>query len=111
MFNPGTPQGKERPKETGKEPEPDMDALCGDWTGGRKKPALLIFKAAPGYLIAPGKKPKKDETGECYLIHSVDGKLCFNAGKGTVCLAYDAETDTLTLFPGGEYARVPESKS
>ena len=25
----------------------EADALCGDWKGGRKKPDLLIFKAAP----------------------------------------------------------------
>lgn len=51
------------------EPEPlNLDALCGDWKSVRKQPALLIFKALPGYMIALGKKPKKDETGECYLI-------------------------------------------
>lgn len=91
------------------EPEPlNLDALCGDWKGVRKQPALLIFKAAPGYMIALGKKPKKDETGECYLIRNMEGNLCFNAGKGNVYLAYDGEKDTITLYPGGGYTRIDE---
>ncbi|MFV0326422.1 MAG: DUF3876 domain-containing protein [Bacteroides xylanisolvens] len=91
------------------EPEPlNLDALCGDWKSVRKQPALLIFKAAPGYMIALGKKPKKDETGECYLIRNVEGNLCFNAGKGNVYLAYDGEKDTITLYPGGGYTRIDE---
>jgi hypothetical protein len=95
--------------ETKTEPEPlNLDALCGDWKSVRKQPALLIFKAAPGYMIALGKKPKKDETGECYLIHNIEGNLCFNAGKGNVYLAYDGEKDTITLYPGGGYTHIDE---
>lgn len=91
------------------EPEPlNLDALCGDWKSVRKQPALLIFKTAPGYMIVLGKKPKKDETGECYLISNMEGNLCFNAGKGNVYLAYDGEKDTITLYPGGEYTRIDE---
>lgn len=86
----------------------NLDALCGDWKSVCKQPALLIFKAAPGYMIALGKKPKKDETGECYLIHNIEGNLCFNAGKGNVYLAYDEEKDTITLYPGGGYTRIDE---
>jgi len=99
----------ETDKEREKETEPlNLDALCGDWKSVRKQPALLIFKAAPGYMIALGKKPKKDETGECYLIRHIEGNLCFNAGKGNVYIAYDKEKDTLTLYPGGGYTRMGE---
>lgn len=99
----------ERGNETKTAAEPlNLDALCGDWKSVRKQPALLIFKAAPGYMIALGKKPKKDETGECYLIHNIEGNLCFNAGKGNVYLAYDGEEDTITLYPGGGYLRMDE---
>jgi hypothetical protein len=95
--------------ETKTEPEPlNLDALCGDWKSVRKQPALLIFKATPGYMVALGKKPKKDETGECYLIRNMEGNLCFNAGKGNVYLAYDREKDTITLYPGGGYTRMDE---
>ncbi len=97
--------------ETDKEKEPErlnLDALCGDWKSVRKQPALLIFKAVPGYMIALGKKPKKDETGECYLIRHIEGNLCFNAGKSNVYIAYDREKDTITLYPGGGYTRMDE---
>jgi hypothetical protein len=97
--------------ETDKEKEPEalnLDALCGNWKSVRKQPALLIFKAAPGYMIALGKKPKKDETGECYLIRHIEGNLCFNAGKGNVYIGYDGEKDTITLYPGGGYTRMDE---
>ena len=97
--------------ETDKEKEPErlnLDALCGDWKSVRKQPVLLIFKAAPGYMITLGKKPKKDETGECYLIRHIEGNLCFNAGKGNVYIAYDGEKDTITLYPGGGYTRMDE---
>ncbi len=87
----------------------EADALCGDWKGGRKKPDLLIFKAAPGYMIALGKKPKNDEVGDCWLIHEFKGNLSFNAGDGIVILSYDKETDKLTLYPGGEYCRAEEA--
>lgn len=101
----------ETDKDEEKETEPlNLDALCGDWKSVRKQPALLIFKAAPGYMIALGKKPKKDETGECYLIRHMEGNLCFKAGKGNIYLAYDREKDTITLYPGGGYARVSESQ-
>ena len=97
--------------ETKKEAEPlNLDALCGDWKSVCKQPALLIFKAAPGYMIALGKKPKKEETGECYLIRYMEGNLCFNAGKGNVYLAYDGEKDAITLYPGGGYTRMDESQ-
>ena len=93
------------------EPEPlNLDALCGDWKSVCKQPALLIFKAAPGYMAALEKKPKKDETGECYLIRNVEGNLCFNGGKGNVYLAYDGEKDTISLYPGGRYTRMDESQ-
>ena len=99
----------ETDNEAKTEPEPlNLDALCGDWKSVRKQSALLIFKAPPGYMIALGKKPKKDETGECYLIHNVEGNLCFNAGKGNVYLAYNGEKDTITLYPGGMYTRIDE---
>lgn len=99
----------ETDKDEEKEAEPqNLDALCGDWKSVCKQPALLIFKAAPGYMIALGKKPKKDETGECYLIRHMEGNLCFNAGKGNVYLAYDGEKDTITLYPGGGYTRMGE---
>jgi hypothetical protein len=97
--------------ETDKEKEPErlnLDALCGDWKSVRKQPALLVFKAAPGYMIALGKKPKKVETGECYMIRHIEGNLCFNAGKGNVYIAYDGEKDTITLYPGGGYTRMDE---
>jgi hypothetical protein len=95
--------------ETKTEPEPlNLDALCGDWKSIRKQPSLLIFKTAPGYMIALGKKPKKDETGECYMIRNIEGNPCFNAGKGNVYLAYDGEKDTITLYPGGGYTRIDE---
>lgn len=95
--------------ETKKEAEPlNLDALCGDWKSVCKQPSLLIFKAAPGYMAVLGKKPKKDETGECYLIRNMEGNLCFNAGKGNVYLAYDREKDTVTLYPGGGYTRMGE---
>ena len=97
--------------ETDKEKEPErlnLDALCGDWKSVRKQPALLVFKAAPGYMIALGKKPKKVETGECYMIRHIEGNLCFNGGKGNVYIAYDGEKDTITLYPGGGYTRMDE---
>ena len=97
--------------ETDKEKESErlnFNALCGDSKSVCKQPALLIFKAAPGYMIALGKKPKKDETGECYLIRHTEGNFFFNAGKGNVYLAYDSEKDTLTLYPGGGYTRMDE---
>ena len=106
VVKPETLQNRQQSQKT---PPLDMDALCGDWKGGRKKPDLLIFKAAPGYMIASGKKPKRGETGECYLIHSIGGNLCYNAGEGTVYLSYEQETDTITLYPGGEYSRVEEA--
>ena len=98
-------------RDSEEEPDPfDLDAMCGEWKSVRKQPDLLIFKAAPGHLIALGKKPKKDETGECYLIHNVQGHLCFNAGKGNVYLAHDDEEDTIILYPGGRYTRVDEPR-
>lgn len=95
-------------KETKKEEPLNLDALCGDWKSVCKQSALLIFKAAPGYMVVLGKKPKKDETGECYLIRHIEGNLCFNAGKGNVYIAYDGEKDTITLYPGGGYTRMDE---
>lgn len=98
----------EMDREPEKEEPLNLDALCGEWKSVRKQPALLIFKAAPGYMIALGKKPRKDETGECYLIGQIEGNLCFNTGKGNVYLAYDGEKDTITLYPGGGYTRIDE---
>ncbi len=99
----------EMDRETEKEAEAlNLDALCGNWKSVRKQPALLIFKAAPGYMVVMGKKPKKDETGECHLIRHIEGNLCFNAGKGNVYIAYDGEKDTITLYPGGGYTRMDE---
>ena len=86
--------------------ELDLDALCGDWKGGKKKSDLLIFKAAPGYMIALGKKPKNGDVGDCYLIHEFRGNICFNAGDGAVIISYDEKQEAITLFPGGEYKRV-----
>lgn len=89
------------------EPE-NLDVLCGEWKSAGKKPAMLIFKAAPGYMIVLGKKPKKHEAEECYLIRNMDGNLCFNTGKGIVYLAYDEYKDTISLYPGGGYTRMDE---
>lgn len=100
-----------RGKHPEKEDEPlNLDVLCGDWKGGKKKPDLLVFKAEPGYMIALGKKPENGAVADCYLIHSFRGYLCFNAGDGAVILSYDKEKDTITLFPGGEYSRMAETK-
>ena len=96
-----------------KDDEPEtlnIDVLCGDWKGGRKKPDLTIFKAEPGYMAAFGKKPKNGEVGDCYLIDKVNGNLCVRISEGYVYLSHDCETDTLNLFPGGEYTRVSEKK-
>lgn len=93
---------KRKPEAKGYDPE----VLVGDWKGGKRQPDLTIFKASPGYMIALGKKPKKGETGDCYLLHEVGEKLCFNPGFGETFLHYDAEADTITLYPGGEYTRV-----
>ena len=96
---------------TEREPEPlNLDALCGEWKSTRKQPGLLIFKAAPGYMAALGKKLKKGETGSCYLIHSIGNNLCFNSPAGMVYLSYEDESDVITLYPGGQYTRVPEKK-
>ena len=84
----------------------NLDTLCGEWKSIGKKPAMLIFKAAPGYMVVLGKKPKKNEADECYLIYNVDGNPCFNAGKGIVYLAYDEDKETITLYPGGGYTRM-----
>ncbi|HHV86288.1 MAG TPA: DUF3876 domain-containing protein [Petrimonas sp.] len=88
----------------------NLDPLCGDWKGGKKKPDMQIFKAAPGYLIALGKKPKNDEVGDCWLIHEFRGNVCFDAGDGVVVISYDKEKDTISLYPGGEYTRMEETK-
>lgn len=97
----------DKEEEKGAETQ-NLDALCGDWKSVCKQPVLLIFKAPPGYMIALGKKPKKEETGECYLIRHMEGNLCFNVSKGNVYLAYDGEKDTITLYPGGRYTRMDE---
>lgn len=106
------PTGKDKTeKEKKKKPEPlDLDVLCGDWKGGKKKPDLMIFKGEPGYMAAWGKLPKKGETGNCYLIHEDNGRLCVGMGDGFVFLYYNKETDTITLYPGGEYTRVPPTE-
>lgn len=99
----GAPEPDE---EAENEPEAlNLDALCGEWTT-RRKCELLIFKAEPGYMVALGKKPKKGETGDCYLLHNGGDCLCFNAGFGTTHLWHDEQTDTITLYPGGKYTRV-----
>lgn len=88
----------------------NLDPLCGDWKGGKKKPDMQIFKAAPGYLVALGKKPKNDEVGDCWLIHEFRGNVCFDAGDGVVVIFYDKEKATINLYPGGEYTRMEETK-
>lgn len=88
----------------------NLDALCGDWKGGKRKPDLMIFKAAPGYMAAWGKKPKGDEVGDCYLITEINGNPCVSMGSGFVYLSYDSETDTLNVHPGGQYTRVTTGK-
>lgn len=97
---------------TNEEPEPlNLNALVGEWRGGKPNPCLLIFKAAPGYMAALcRKKPKQGEEGSCYLIHRVGDNLCFNSPSGMVCLTHDREADVITLYPGGSYSRVPEAK-
>lgn len=105
VIDPGAMRGEEQ-----QIPAPqalNLDALCGEWKSGRRKADLMIFKAAPGYMAAWGKKPKKDETGDCYLITEVNGNPCVSMGSGFVYLSYDSETDTLNVHPGGEYKRVP----
>lgn len=97
--------GGERPEKEAL----DIDHLCGEWSGGKKKPDLRIFKAAVGYVAAFGKKPKRDETGECFLIDKVNGNLCILIGNGYVYLSYDGENDKLNLYPGGEYSRIEEA--
>ncbi|WP_080904057.1 DUF3876 domain-containing protein [Parabacteroides sp. Marseille-P3160] len=100
-----------RGKRSVREAEPlNLDVLCGDWKSCKKKPDLLIFKAEPGYMIALGKKPENGMVADCYLIQNFQGNLCFYAGDGAVILSYDKEGDTITLFPGGEYNRVEETK-
>lgn len=92
-------------------PQPlNLDHLCGDWKGGKKKPDLMIFKGEPGYMAAWGKMPKKGETGSCYLIHEAGGRLCVGMGDGIVFLYYNKESDTLMLYPGGEYTRAISDK-
>ena len=104
------PNGRENSREKRTEKEAmNLDHLCGDWKGSKRKQNLLIFKAAPGYMVALGKKPKQDEVGDCYLIHEFRGNACFNAGDGMVVLSHDKENDKITLYPGGEYSRVEES--
>jgi len=103
------PNGRENSREKRTEKEAmNLDHLCGDWKGSKRKQNLLIFKAAPGYMVALGKKPKQDEVGDCYLIHEFRGNACFNAGDGMVVLSHDKENDKITLYPGGEYSRVEE---
>lgn len=93
------------------EAEPlDLDHLCGEWTAGKRRKNLTIFKAAPGYMAAWGKKPKKDETGDCYLIDRHCGRVSVCNGQGFVYLCYDEEKDVLSVFPGGEYKRVTTDK-
>lgn len=101
------PNGRDR---KAKKEALNLDPLCGDWKGGKRKPDLLIFKAAPGYMIALGKKPKNDEVGDCFLIHEFRDNLCFNSWDGMIILSYDKEKDTITLYPGGEYTRLEETK-
>jgi hypothetical protein len=105
VIDPAKLCGQQRP-----EPKPlNLDALCGTWTGGKKKPELKIFKAEPGYMAAVGKPDKRTGIQDCYLIHEVGGNLRFCSDE-YVYLHHDAETDILRLWPGGEYTRVPEKK-
>lgn len=106
VIDPEILRGKEKSQD--KEPL-NLDILCGDWKGGKKRPDLLIFKAAPGYMIALGKKSKNEEVSDCWLIHEHQDNLCFNVGDGYVYLSYDGESDKLNLYPGGEYSRVEEA--
>lgn len=100
-----------RPENHEQEPEPlNLDAFCGDWTGGKRKPELTIFKAEPGYMAAWGKKPKNGGAQDCYLIEKVNGNLCFRLGNGYIYLSFDSEKDTIGLWPGGEYTRVATDK-
>lgn len=104
--------GADREKSPERPPQaetPDLDHLCGEWKAGRRE-SLTIFKAAPGYMVALGKIPKKGTTGDCYLLHEQGGSLCFNAGFGVTFLAWDKQSDTLALYPGGEYTRVTTDK-
>ncbi len=87
-----------------------MDALCGLWTGGKKKPELEIFLADPGYMAAFGKPDKKTGMQDCFLIRMVEGRLQVYCEGRPVYLSYEVSKDILTLWPGGEYARVPEKK-
>lgn len=101
------------PNGRGERPEAEglnIDHLCGEWQGGKKKPDLLIFKASAGYVAAFGKKPKQGETGDCYLIDRVNGNLCILVENGYVYLSHDTQSDKLTLYPGGEYIRMGEPK-
>jgi hypothetical protein len=111
VFDPnGSDKNRENSREKRTEKEVlNLDLLCGDWKGSKRKQNLLIFKAAPGYMVALGKKPKQNEVGDCYLIHEFRGNACFNAGDGMVVISYDRENDKITLYPSGEYSRIEES--
>lgn len=101
------PNGRgERPEKEGL----NIDHLCGEWQGGKRKPDLLIFKASAGYFAAFGKQPMQGETGDCYLINRVNGNLCISVDNGYVYLSHDTQSDKLSLYPGGEYIRMEEPK-
>ncbi len=92
------------------EPEMNLDALCGEWAGGKNRPILHIFKAEPGYMAAIGKPDKKTGIQDCDLIRRINGRLEFLSPDGYAYLYYDADRDILKMWPGGEYVRIPESK-
>lgn len=84
-----------------------LEIMCGNWKSIKKQDSLEISKVDENnYQITVYKKQWNNRPKpRTYLIDIEKGNLFF--GKWlSVLISYDAETDRIMLFPGGEYKRV-----
>ena len=90
-----------------KENEDIREKICGNWESVEGKPDILVYKegALQGDAV-PQDGVRRKLKPETYLLQrEADGNLYMNTGF-RIDVAYNEETDVLSLSPNGDYIRV-----
>ena len=83
------------------------ESICGNWESVESKPDLLIYKEGKAYKVTVFKRGgiSRSLKPETYLLQKeANGNMYMSTGF-RIDVAYNEETDVLTLSPNGDYVR------
>ena len=91
-----------------KENEDEREKICGNWESAEGNPDILVCREGTLYKVTLFRRSgvRRRLKPETYLLEREEnGNLYMNTGF-RIDVAYNEETDVLTLSPNGDYIRV-----